>query len=158
MNEWLDGFIITHYTFALETDPVYAADKKVKANGLKGEYRENFLFGPSGVLKQGTGQTESGEYITIDWSRGGPKGRDTWFVKGIGGKWANPSAWESIAVDPAHIQKGKRVKIEIYPNRTFLASDTGGKIRGKHIDVFVGAVTLSVANGYGRKTSRIQIL
>jgi 3D (Asp-Asp-Asp) domain-containing protein len=153
----MEGFTITHYTFAREDDPVYANDKEVEAKGLEGKYRENFLYGPRGVIMQGTGLTRSGDYITIDWGKGRPKGRDTTFKKGIGGSWKSPKEWESIAVDPSVIPLGSRVEIELYPTHTFLAWDKGGNIKGNRIDVFIGAVNLSKANAYGRKTSRVRI-
>ncbi|HYO67332.1 MAG TPA: hypothetical protein VEU33_14745, partial [Archangium sp.] len=96
-GEWMEGFTITHYIIVMESDPVFAQDKKVKANGLKGEYREGFIFkAKTGVIFQGTGQTESGELITIDWNKGKPKGRDTWFTLGTGGAWKKPVKWESV--------------------------------------------------------------
>ena len=59
-GDWMDGFVITHYIIITETDPVFANDKKVKAKGLEGEYREGFLFKEkTGVLFQGTGLTEA---------------------------------------------------------------------------------------------------
>jgi 3D (Asp-Asp-Asp) domain-containing protein len=158
-GDWMDGFVITHYIIITETDPVFANDKKVKANGLEGEYREGFLFkAKTGVLFQGTGLTEAGEYITINWSKGGPKGHNTWFTKGTGGKWKNPVKWESVAVDPSVIPLGSRLEIEAYPGKKFLAWDTGGAIDGKHIDIFMGATTMSEGRAFGRKKSRVRIL
>ena len=158
-NDWMDGFVITHYLIIMESDPVFADDKKVKANGLEGEYREGFLFKPkTGVLFQGTGLTEAGDYITINWSKGGPKGHDTWFVKGKGGTWKSPVKWESVAVDPKEIPLGSRLEIEAYPGKKFVAWDTGGAIRGKHIDVFLGPTTMAEGKALGRKVSRVRIL
>jgi 3D (Asp-Asp-Asp) domain-containing protein len=158
-GDWMDGFVITHYLIVMETDPAFVQDKKVKANGLKGEYREGFLFKEkAGVVFQGTGQTEAGEFITINWSRAKPKGRDTWFTLGIGGTWKRPVKWESVAVDPSVIPLGSRLEIEEYPGKKFLAWDTGGGIKGKHIDVFLGPTVLSEGNAYGRKKSRVRIL
>ncbi|HEX5748545.1 MAG TPA: 3D domain-containing protein [Archangium sp.] len=158
-GEWMEGFTITHYIIVMESDPVFALDKKVKAHGLEGEYREGFLYkAKTGVIFQGTGQTEAGEFITIDWNKGRPKGRDTWFTLGTGGAWKKPVAWESVAVDRSVIPLGSRLEIDIYPKRTFVAWDTGGAINGKHIDIFLGPTTLAEANALGRKKARVRIL
>ncbi|MBN1248624.1 MAG: hypothetical protein JXC32_13275 [Anaerolineae bacterium] len=68
--EWLEGeWRITHYPYALESDPVYAADDKVSVKGLPSgsRYRRGFIYGPRGVTFQGTGLAEDGNYITIDY-------------------------------------------------------------------------------------------
>ncbi len=48
--------------------------------------------------------------------------------------------WESVAVDPRLIAEGSRIYIPAYRNSPahgwFLAQDTGGAIRGHHIDVY----------------------
>lgn len=58
-----------------------------------------------------------------------------------------PQGGHTIAVDPAVIPLGAWVEIggELYH-----AEDTGGGIKGKHIDVFFNSH--AVANGFGRKT------
>jgi 3D (Asp-Asp-Asp) domain-containing protein len=49
----------------------------------------------------------------------------------------------SLAVDPALIPLGTAVTIPNAPspwnNRTFTADDTGGAIKGKHVDIYCGA-------------------
>ena len=82
---------------------------------------------------------------------------DTWFVKGKGGTWKSPVKWESVAVDPKEIPLGSRLEIEAYPGKKFVAWDTGGAIRGKHIDVFLGPTTMAEGKALGRKTSRVRI-
>lgn len=67
---------------------------------LTGLYRYEFLYGNKGVLMQGTGLTEDGRYITIDWNRGGPMGAETTFTEGIGGRGGNPRPWKTVAADP----------------------------------------------------------
>ena len=66
--------------------------------------------------------------------------------------------WESVAVDKKVIPAGSLLEIEIYPGKTFLATDTGGYIKNKHIDIFIGATTLQEGNKYGRTTSRVRII
>lgn len=71
--QWLEeDFTIAHYTFALESDPIYANDTRVSVNGLPPDRlsRDGFLFGARGILLQGTGLAEGGSYITIDWNKG----------------------------------------------------------------------------------------
>jgi 3D (Asp-Asp-Asp) domain-containing protein len=154
-----DDYVITHYTLALEDDPVYAKDELVDGKGLSDKHKDGFLFGRSGVIMQGSGQTSDGRYVTIDWSKGKPNGRNTTFKYGLGGATGNPEAWRSIAVDPSIIPLGSRVEIEIYKDKgVFVANDTGKKIKGRHIDVFVGGVTLAEANTLGTKRSKVTIL
>ncbi|MBN2006745.1 MAG: DUF4157 domain-containing protein [Anaerolineae bacterium] len=155
---WLGDFTITHYTFALEDDPIYANDQLVDAPGLNEQHRYGFLYGASGILMQGTGQASNGQYITIDWNAGGPQGENTTFTYGIGGAGGNPEPWRTVASDPGVVPTGTEVVIENYRDRgTFLANDTGDAITGNHLDVFVGGVTLAEANQLGTITSRVGI-
>ncbi len=158
---WLGGeFIITHYTFALESDPLYANDARVSANGLPAGsfYREGFLYGDRGILLQGTGVAEDGNYITIDWTRGGPNAQDTYFTYGQGGAGGNPVAWETVASGDPRLPAGTRIAIELYPGRIFTVNDTGGAIGPGRIDVFIGAVTIAEADQFGRRVSRVRIV
>jgi 3D (Asp-Asp-Asp) domain-containing protein len=66
---------------------------------------------------------------------------------------ANPGA-RIIAVDPAVIPLGSKVYIEGYGNYT--AADTGGAIKGRRIDVFMG--TEANARSFGRQTLKLTIL
>jgi 3D (Asp-Asp-Asp) domain-containing protein len=154
-----DDYQITHYTLALEDDPLYANDELVDAKGLNEKHRRGFLYGGRGVLMQGSGLASNGQYITIDWGKGGPKGANTTFKYGIGGARGSPEEWKSIAVDPTVIPLGSRVEIEIYKDKgPFQANDTGKKIKGRHIDIFVGGVTVAEANQLGTKRSKVTIL
>lgn len=139
----MEGFLVTFYIYAKESDPRYAKDKKVKAAGLDGTYKEGFLYSNTGVRMQGTGVAESGDYITIAKSTKKPK--DMVFKKGEGGATGHPVAWATIAVDPKVIPLGSRVKIDGIPGKIFKASDTGGAIKGKHIDVFMGPMNIKDA-------------
>lgn len=158
--QWLpQPFQITHYTFALEDDPIHASSPLVQATGLKEPHRESFLYGGHGILMQGTGQASDGQYITIDWSKGGPDGRNTAFTYGIGGQNGHPVPWKSVASDPAVVPSQSRVLIEAYQDKgEMTANDTGGAISGNHLDVFIGGATIAQAYELGTKTSRVAIL
>jgi 3D (Asp-Asp-Asp) domain-containing protein len=158
--EWLpQPFTITHYTFALESDPIHASSPLVQAAGLKEKHRESFLYGDRGILMQGTGQASNGQYITIDWSKGGPAGRDTAFTYGIGGRNGHPVPWKTVASDPAVVPTHSRVLIEAYQDKgEMVANDTGGAITGNHLDLFIGGATIAEAFQLGTKTSRVAIL
>jgi 3D (Asp-Asp-Asp) domain-containing protein len=158
--QWLEQpFQITHYTFALETDPIHASSPLVQATGLNEPHRDSFLYGDRGIMMQGTGQASDGQYITIDWNQGGPNGRNTVFTYGIGGQGGRPVPWKTVASDPAVVPSQSRVLIEAYQDKgEMLANDTGGAIRGNHLDVFIGGATIAEAFELGTKTSRVAIL
>jgi 3D (Asp-Asp-Asp) domain-containing protein len=48
-----------------------------------------------------------------------------------------PTAGRTIAVDPHVIPYGSRVKIPALGNATYIAEDTGGMIKGNHIDIYM---------------------
>lgn len=158
--QWLpQPFTITHYTFALEDDPIHASSPMVRATGLAEPHRESFLYGDRGILMQGTGQASNGKYITIDWSQGGPAGRNTAFTYGIGGRNGTPVPWKTVASDPSVVPTNSRVLIEAYQDRgEMVANDTGGAIQGHHLDLFIGGATIAEAFQLGTKTSRVAIL
>ena len=159
--QWLEGeYHITHYIFALESDPEYANDPKVSANGLPSDrkYRQGFLYGPAGILLQGTGLAEDGNYITIDWQNGGSQGNGIYFKYGIGGSSAPPVAWQTVAAGDPRLPAGTRVVIEVYPDKVFTVTDTGGSIGPRNIDIFVGAMTLAETYQLGTYTSRVAIV
>ncbi len=157
---WLpQPFTITHYTFALEDDPIHASSPLVSAPGLAEPHRESFLYGDRGILMQGTGQASNGRYITIDWNHGGPNGRNTAFTYGIGGSNGNPVPWKTVASDPSVVPTNSRVLIEAYQDKgEMVANDTGGAINGPHLDLFIGGATIAEAFQLGTKTSRVAIL
>ncbi len=146
----LGNFLLTHYTFALESDPIHAHSPKVSAPGLPAEkkYRQSFLGEPYGIEMQGTGLAEDGNYI--QWAGGGR------YKYGIGGAAGPPVAWKTVAVDPSVIRLGSHLIIDAYRDKgVFEAKDTGGAIHGQHIDVFAGAVDISVAYALGTKHSEV---
>jgi 3D (Asp-Asp-Asp) domain-containing protein len=149
----LGNFLITHYTFALESDPIHAHSPKVHAPGLPAHarYRESFLGTKTGVGMQGTGLAEDGKYI--HWAGGGTYGY------GIGGAAGKPKAWDTCAVDKRVIPYGSHVEIDVYKNKgPFEANDAGGSIDGMHIDVFAGAIPIHEAYALGSKHSQVRLV
>jgi 3D (Asp-Asp-Asp) domain-containing protein len=54
--------------------------------------------------------------------------------------------WGTVAVDPSVIPLGSRLLIEGFDN-VFVAEDTGGGVRGNHIDIFFPDYTSAVRFG-----------
>ncbi|MDX9724195.1 MAG: peptidoglycan-binding protein, partial [Myxococcota bacterium] len=146
---WLGTFQITHYTYAREDDPIHANSPKVSAPGLSEKYRASFLGTKYGVGMQGTGLAENGKYIR--WAGGGR------YAYGVGGAYAKVDRpYQQIAIDPTVIRKNAAVVVEPYRDKGLMtADDCGGAIKGKHIDVFVGPVTIKVAYALGTKYGRV---
>jgi 3D (Asp-Asp-Asp) domain-containing protein len=145
------GFFVTNYTLALEQD--LSADRgahhsRVSAAGLPGTYAWEFLCSGRGVAMQGTGLTRDGRYVRYVSGGGGFCGRDHHLCNCRHAKFAETTGVFgasgrtlvedfSIAVDPDVIAYGSFVWIDAM-KRWFRADDTGGAIRGNHIDVYVG--------------------
>jgi 3D (Asp-Asp-Asp) domain-containing protein len=149
----LGNFLLTHYTFALESDPVNAHSPKVHAPGLPHDkkYRQSFLGTDHGVGMQGTGLAEDGHYIK--WAGNGQ------YAYGVGGAAGPPEAWKTVAVDPKVIPLGSHLEIETYKGKgIFEARDTGGSIDGHHIDVFAGAIPIKQAYALGTKHSEVRLV
>jgi 3D (Asp-Asp-Asp) domain-containing protein len=66
-----------------------------------------------------------------------------------------PRAGRTIAVDPRVIPYGSKVKIPALGNNTYIAEDTGGAIRGMHIDVYMS--NGNMARQWGRQTITIYV-
>jgi len=69
--------------------------------------------------------------------------------------------WHSIAVDPRLIPIGSRVYIPAYRQLTggwFLAQDTGGAIRGRHVDVYRPAPSSPADEGRYLTGQRILVI
>lgn len=149
----LGNFLLTHYTFALEADPINAHSPKVHAPGLPADrkYRQSFLDTKTGVGMQGTGLAEDGHYIK--WVGNGH------YAYGVGGAAGPPEAWKTVAVDPRVIPLGSHLEIETYKGKgIFEARDTGGQIKGNHIDVFAGAIPIAKAYALGQKHSEVRLV
>ena len=99
---------------------------------------------------QGTGLAEDGKYIRYISGK---------YSYGVGGAAGSPVPWGTVAVDPRVIPLGSKIVIEVYgEQKVFLANDVGGAIKGNHIDVFVGPVTIKEAYSLGTKSSRVGVL
>jgi len=146
----LGNFLLTHYTFALESDPIHAGQPKISAPGLPKDkkYNKSFLGSPYGIKMQGTGLAEDGKYIKYE--------GNGQYAYGVGGAAGAPVAWKTVAVDPSVIKLGTHLDIATYESKgIFEAKDTGGAIKGKHIDVFAGAVPIKQAYALGTKHSEV---
>lgn len=147
------GFQITHYIIADERD---AHGQMVQAPGVTGLHRQDFLYGAGGVPMQGTGETLDGRYVRWNGGGGGwhnnaaghpdvlnnPSDARLSETDAAHGRFADVVANHSIAVDPTVIPGRSRVYIASSDNRRVVgersADDTGGGIRGHHIDHFSG--------------------
>ena len=148
------GFHITHYIIADERD---ASGPMVQAPGIEGQHRRDFLYGARGIPMQGTGETLDHRYIRFDGGGGGWHNNDAGHpdilnhpetarlhnTDGAHGRFGDVVADRSIAVDPTIIPGRARVYIGSRDGRRIVgdrrADDTGGGIRGAHIDHFSGA-------------------
>ena len=173
----LTGVLITQYWSVPER---WFKGVKIKAPGLPGLHRVDWLYSSSGVAMEGDGTAENGDHVhwvTGGHWMGGSQGLAVWppfwlnegfwwtkapagqrkvtfrlsaggWSRGKGVIWVPPKyvrfasgpsrplkAWGSIAVDPKVISFGSAVKIP-YRRNWFCAQDTGGAIKGRHIDVY----------------------
>ena len=161
--EWLpsvfgnDGkWLITHYTIALESDPAYAnppLSDKFTVPGLDPNktYRRGFIWGPRGTWFQGTGKSESGEYITIDYNETdiyNDNVIDFVFIYGKGGNSSIPiEAWQTAASRDPRLPNGTRFIVEAYPDKVFTKNDSGTDLAdSSQVDLFVGEITLAEAD------------
>lgn len=145
-------FRITGYIIADEND--FSGPTVTDPCGLTGTYYRRFLYSGRGVLMQGSGRTRDGRYIQIDWTRGGPRGANTCFREVDFPTTASGVPLEpmvTIAVDPSIIPLGSDVDIEGIGTRT--AQDTGGRIVGYHIDVYVGVGQSAMAEWNNRQST-----
>ena len=162
--EWFESpFIISHYTFALETDPKYADDKKIPVPGLPEnvKLREGFVFGGRGIIQQGTGVTEDGDFISIDWTKSHYDEEDVsqnrWFFRY--GQGRPVEAWKTVAVRHPDLPPGTRIVIQNYHTiQEFVVGDAGLDLAENQIDIFVGPVTIEEADKLGVQRSRVGII
>lgn len=144
-GESLGEFKVTAYNVANESD--YPDADKIKGPGLSDSYNRKFL---QDIRMQGSGIDRQGRKIQLDWkpgAKGVPKSyRYVPEIKTTGGGYLQDGV--SIAVDPAEIPIGTWVYIKTVGWRK--ATDTGTRIRGKHIDLFM-AVSRAQALAWGSK-------
>lgn len=153
-DAWYEaGFQITHYIIADERD---ASGQMVQAPGIAGKHRQDFLYGARGVPMQGSGETLDGRFVRWDGGGGGwhnnagghpdmlnnPSDARLSETDAAHGRFADVVANHSIAVDPSVIPGRSRVYIQSRDGSRVLgersADDTGGGIKGNHIDNFSG--------------------
>jgi len=137
-----DDFLITRYNIALEID--HPDNPKIIAPGLGRKYNERFI---RDIKMQGSGIDNDGRKIQLNWmtrDKNNKKVNPTKANNGLGLytyvdeiKTTNGRivSEDSVAVDPRIIPLGSRIYIEGIGER--IATDTGDKIKGHHIDVFM---------------------
>jgi 3D (Asp-Asp-Asp) domain-containing protein len=139
-GEWL----VTGYYLPVESD-FGPADASALVNGSQRSLNTDFM---KAVRLQGWGQDRAGDYIGLakvskPGSGAGPGGK-TWSFKADdvpltgSGKRLAPG---DVSADPALLPMGRMLRIrgtQGYPKHRYRVSDTGGKVKGHHIDVYVG--------------------
>ena len=197
---WISGATVTEYYPVPES---WFDGALVRAPGLAGRHRVDWLYSARGVTMEGDGigldgrryhvaRTGRGGWVDrrgrrscvgcgrgVFWRAGGfwrnaagtltyPLAGGGWFA-GFGERYVplrgvrfarGPSRrlryYQSVAVDPRVIPLGSRVYIPAYRSISggwFTAADTGGAIRGRHLDVY----RTPPPNGRGRHLSRQRV-
>jgi len=145
--EDLGAFDLTAYVLARESE--FAHGPSVEAPcGLEQTYYSAFLYG-DGVRMQGSGRALDGSIVHY-------AGKSCFEVVrcplAANGRCA--TAGRTVAVDPRVIPLGSELLIEGLGVRR--AEDTGGWIRGNHIDVYYGEeMTYRRAMGMSRADRRV---
>jgi 3D (Asp-Asp-Asp) domain-containing protein len=135
--ELLGDFRLTAYVLAREEE--FSGEQiLVDPCGLKGVFRRDFLLG-SGVRMQGSGRAKDGSIIHYK-GHGCFERLDCPLT--ASGRCATEG--RTVAVDRSIVAMGSDIWIEGLGHR--VAEDTGGGIRGQHIDVWYGeALTMAQA-------------
>ena len=158
---WLSNTLVTEYYPVPER---WFGGRRVRAPGIPGRHRFDWLYSARGVAMEGEGVGLDGRVYHYagpfglpwldaagrrtrpcadgSWTRGRPvqldyRGRHTRFAIGP----SRPlTYWRSVAVDKRLIPLGSRIFVRAYcstPARGWLvARDTGSAIIGRHLDVF----------------------
>jgi 3D (Asp-Asp-Asp) domain-containing protein len=159
---WLSGAVVTEYYPIREA---WFRGRLVHAPGLSGRHREDWLYGPHGVVMNGEGLGADGRFyhfagpydapwvnrfgvVTLPcWNGTWTDGEPAWLsvawwqrVRFARGRSRALPFWHTVAVDPAVIPLGSRVFIPAYCDTPahgwFTALDTGGAIIAYHFDVY----------------------
>jgi len=162
--EDLGDYLITHYNYALESDPFfsgcnncYDANIPVWENG-RIEYKTHnlaFVYGVPdegsvsgfnwGVYQEGTGITKDGKYISIDYQHKTLEDRIV-FTYNEGGRCTHlgyrAEAWKTVAASNSRLTCGSQITIDRYPGIIFTVTDTGSEVGDEHLDVFVGPMNV----------------
>ncbi len=133
----LGSFKLTAYVLAVESE--FDAARTVRDPcGLKGVYRTDFLFStkanPGGVMMQGSGRTVDGRIVHYLESEGRHCFEELECPKTKSGTCAE--AGRTVAVDRRMIPLGAELLVEGLGAR--IAEDTGSRVRGRHLDVYLG--------------------
>jgi 3D (Asp-Asp-Asp) domain-containing protein len=144
-----DEFLVTCYTIANETDaPASPTSTKVCGLPPKQVYRSAFLVN---TKRQGSGKALDGSIIHYN-ARNSCYNIDTCARTASG---ACATAGTTIAVDFAVIPRRSSVSVAVIGQRQ--AQDTGGKIRGDHVDEYLGPQPKLCAQ-LGRRHSGVTLL
>jgi 3D (Asp-Asp-Asp) domain-containing protein len=148
----IDNVLLTYYTLPLEKNlqGTKTGNSETVTNppNIEGTFYKEFLYSGYGVAMQGTGISLDGKYIKYVRGGSGWNNNHTWLNNPastvftlsngvIGSSGHLLTEWQSVAVDPTVIPLGYYVWIES-EQAWFHAEDTGGAIKGKHIDIYVG--------------------
>ncbi|GEM_PF-2573676 len=136
---WTDlgDFKLTAYVLAVEAE--FDPERNIRDPcGLQGTYRTDFLFStkanPGGVMMQGSGRTVDGRYVHYVEREGRHCFEELSCAKTAARTCAE--AGRTVAVDRRVVPLGADLIIEGVGAR--VAEDTGGRVKGRHIDVFRG--------------------
>ena len=145
--EVLGDFKLTAYVLAREEE-FSDAEVLVDPCGLEGTFRRDFLLG-SGVRMQGSGRAEDGSIIHY---KGNGCFERLECPLTASGRCATEG--RTVAVDRSIVSMGSDIWIEGLGHR--VAEDTGGGIRGQHIDVWYGE-GLTMAQAQRRSVKSRQV-
>jgi 3D (Asp-Asp-Asp) domain-containing protein len=67
-----------------------------------------------------------------------------------------PARWGVVATDPNVIPLGSRILIDQYPGTVFIAEDTGGGVRGNHVDIWQPSTFEAIQ--FGRQRGVVTVL
>jgi hypothetical protein len=180
---WLSNVLITEYYPAPEG---WFNGRKVKAAGLPGRHRIDWLYSARGLAMQGEGIGADGRFYHFTgpysltwhnaagaptvpcrrspgtWTRGSPSWIGTpWKARFAPGPSLPLLYWHDAAVDPRLIPHGSSLFVRSYcgtpSHGWFTAADTGGAIIGPHIDVFRAPPRVPWSGGL-RRGERIYVV